>query len=466
MKNIIFLTSFFVFVFIQRTFPQTKNSYDTIAWVWVNDEEFFAKEGMLFSNQNELNNALTANNVIHYEKAFPFASNSELHKVHEIRLESNGDITSVYNSLTSQFPEKFDRLIIFAELDTSMHVYDPIDYMWTLTLLEPDRWLWHLKKIQADLAWDITRGNPNIRTAVIDTKFDITHPDLVSKISPNYDPYTLKEHTCISSELNWDKHGTAVASFVAAQTTEQGNITEGQLASIGFNTRMVAYHTDATPVFLQKVLHASTVEGVDVIVSCAGGSLGCAPIDAETERLVVSEILNNGTVIVMPARNGANGNSCGFGTQPFFPFNPIYDERIIVVSSTSKTDHHQFFDNGIDFTHSHFPDVDICAPGYELLGAKVTFCGALEWPYYEEHTGTSFSSPIVAGVAALIKSVNRNFTPGEVQYFIKSTADPIADEHNYPGLLGAGRINAYKAVKLADSIANNCVPLEITYDQE
>ncbi len=55
MKNIIFLTSFFVFVFIQRTFPQTKNSYDTIAWVWVNDEEFFAKKGMLFSNQNELN---------------------------------------------------------------------------------------------------------------------------------------------------------------------------------------------------------------------------------------------------------------------------------------------------------------------------------------------------------------------------------------------------------------------------
>lgn len=139
MKNIIFLTGFFVFVFIQRTFTQTQNYYDTIAWVWVNDEEFFAKEGLLFSNKNELNNVLLTNDVIHYEKAFPFAINSELHKVHEIRLESNGDITSVYNSLTSQFPEKFDRLIRIEEIDTSMHVYDPIDNMWALTQQEPDR---------------------------------------------------------------------------------------------------------------------------------------------------------------------------------------------------------------------------------------------------------------------------------------------------------------------------------------
>lgn len=405
------------------------------------------------------------NDVIHYEKAFPFAINSELHKVHEIRLESNGDITSVYNSLTSQFPEKFDRLIRIEEIDTSMHVYDPIDNMWALTQQEPDRWLWHLKKIQADLAWDITKGDPNIRTAVIDTKFDITHPDLVSKISPNYDPFTLEEHVCISSESDWDKHGTTVASLVAAQTTEQGNTIEGQLASVGFNTMMVAYHTDVTKVFLQKALHASIIEGVDVIVSCAGGSLRCSPFDAEIERLVVNEILNNGTVIVMPAGNGANGSSCGEGTQPFYPFNPIYDERIIVVSSTSKADHHQYFDNGIDFTHSHFSAVDICAPGYILFGAKVTFCGALEWPYFGNNAGTSFASPIVAGVCALLKSINPDFTPGEIQHFIKSTADPIIDEYLYPGLLEAGRVNAFKAVKLADSIANNCMPIEISSNQ-
>ena len=228
---------------------------------------------------------------------------------------------------------------------------------------------------------------------------------------------------------------------------------------------MVAYHTDVTQVFLQKALHASIIEGVDVIVSCAGGSLRCSPFDAEIERLVVNEILNNGTVIVMPAGNGANGTSCGEGTQPFYPFNPIYDERIIVVSSTSKTDHHQYFDNGIDFTHSHFSAVDICAPGYILFGAKVTFCGALDWPYFGNNAGTSFASPIVAGVCALLKSINPDFTPGEIQHFIKSTADPIIDEYLYPGLLGAGRVNAFKAVKLADSIANGCLPIEITSNE-
>ena len=85
--------------------------------------------------------------------------------------------------------------------------------------------------------------------------------------------------------------------------------------------------------------------------------------------------------------------------------------------------------------------------------------------HYGGFSGTSFSSPIVAGVAALIKSVNPDFSPGEIQYFIKSTADPVTDEHNFSGLLGAGRINAYKAVKMADSVYNNCSPLEVTTNE-
>ena len=68
-------------------------------------------------------------------------------------------------------------------------------------------------------------------------------------------------------------------------------------------------------------------------------------------------------------------------------------------------------------------------------------------------------------LVALIKSVNKNFTPGEIQYFIKITADPVVDEQNYPGLLGAGRINAYKAVKMADSVYNNCIPIEVTTNE-
>jgi lipopolysaccharide export LptBFGC system permease protein LptF len=115
MKNIILFTGFFVFIFIQNAFPQTQNYYDTIAWVWVNDESFFAKEGDHFSDRNDLNSALSSNNVTKYSQAFPFAKNSELHKVHEIELASNGNIELAYNNLSSQFLQIFDRLIRIEE---------------------------------------------------------------------------------------------------------------------------------------------------------------------------------------------------------------------------------------------------------------------------------------------------------------------------------------------------------------
>jgi len=433
---------------------------DTICWIHVNNPEYASVSGKDFSLQSDLNSVFALNKVDFYEQAFPFAKTPELLKIHEIRCNSKGSITSVINELLSKFPDVFDRVSYFEDgLDTVL-VYDPIDEFW---VTQADGWLWHLKKIQAELAWDITRGDPMIKTAVLDTKFDVDHPDLSSKINPHYDPYTNIPFSC--NTASW--HGTAVASFVAAETTEQGGIAEGKLAAIGFNTMMIGYYSKRDRHdFLKKILHASNVMNADVIVSCANGSLYCDPDLNSGEDLVVKEILNNGTVIVMAAGNGTTGTHCGtFGDyQAFYPLNPIYDERIIVVTSTDINDNHGFFSGGTDYTHSHFPSVDICAPGYDMFAAKPTNC-IPGWPYHHIGNGTSYASPVVAGVSALLKSVNPDFTPGEIQHFIKSTADPVTDAANYPGLIGAGRVNAFKAVKMADSIANNCAPIEITTNQ-
>ncbi|MFW5751963.1 MAG: S8 family serine peptidase [bacterium] len=192
---------------------------------------------------------------------------------------------------------------------------------------------------------------------------------------------------------------------------------------------------------------------------CWGGSLSCSPSSSIDEELIIKEILDNGTVIVMPAGNGINGTNCGNGSEPFYPFHPSYDERIIIVSSTDINDMHYYVDPyGVNKTHSHFPEVDVCAPGYEMMGATETNCIQGGWPYYGGQTGTSFSSPIVAGLVGLIKSINPNLSAAEVQHFIKSTTDPIVDEINYSGLLGTGRINAYAAVLEA----SDCTPIVIS----
>ena len=44
---------------------------------------------------------------------------------------------------------------------------------------------WGLRKIQADKAWDIVRGSPQIIVAIVDTGVDPTHPDLATVVLPS-----------------------------------------------------------------------------------------------------------------------------------------------------------------------------------------------------------------------------------------------------------------------------------------
>ncbi|GIV28076.1 MAG: hypothetical protein KatS3mg027_1890 [Bacteroidia bacterium] len=104
---------------------------------------------------------------------------------------------------------------------------------------------------------------------------------------------------------------------------------------------------------------------------------------------------------------------------------------------------------------SHNEKIDICAPSYHLMRLNpsntfVTKC-----------SGTSMSAPIVAGTAALMKSVNPCLTPHDIDEILSNpaNADPINDANQYPGLLGAGRLNAFKAVQAAQNYIPSHVAL-------
>src|SRR5262249_19129541 len=70
---------------------------------------------------------------------------------------------------------------------------------------------WHLAKIQAPSAWDVTIGNSGLIVAVLDSGVDQTHPDLASKLIPGWNFYNNNSDT---SDVNG--HGTAVAGTLAA----------------------------------------------------------------------------------------------------------------------------------------------------------------------------------------------------------------------------------------------------------
>lgn len=327
-------------------------------------------------------------------------------------------------------------------------LYTPSDWFWKVTKTTDPTCLWHLTKIEAEKAWNITKGSPNVKIAVLDRIIDATHPDLQSQMVYKYDPYTPS----IKMEFDGSNtHGTTVASFVAASTDDPEN-SSAKLASIGFNCKMVGYYQSN---FLEKIHHAAFVENVSVIVSCAGEGIRYTPQNEEIEKKVVKEILDHGTIIVAPAGNGWGGthNDANGKLTPFYPFHPKYDSRIIIVSSTDINDNHTYIRNGEDCTHSHFEEVTVCAPGYAMMGA---FPGNSDYPYLQNCSGTSFATPIVAGLCGLMKSVFPDLTPAKAKEILMNTADPIKDANLYPGMVGSGRINAYKAVLATQQYAETC----------
>jgi hypothetical protein len=91
--------------------------------------------------------------------------------------------------------------------------------------------------------------------------------------------------------------------------------------------------------------------------------------------------------------------------------------------------------------------VDLRAPGFNVLGAN-----ALSDSSYSGAWGTSLAAPQVAGVVALLFSVNNCLNPNEIESILKLTSarlDNIPENQPYIGKLGAGRIDAGKATKIA-----------------
>ena len=453
-------TLFLLFLF--NNYLNAQNIVDNKAWVKVENNNFKSSTiGNSFTNDTEFNTFLESINVITYKQALPFAKNSELKKFYEI--ECDCDLSVFDNYITENHPYSFSSFQKDLEFDTMM-VHDVSDYMYWLQKNDTTYdHMWYLDIIEAPNAWNITTGDTSVKIAILDSKIDITHPDLASEILLPYDPYTLQPFGCVSGTSNWDNHGSGVAGIASGETSPQGTPALGQMPSIGYNTKMYFYYSAVGYLgFLQRCLHSSNVMGVKALVTAASHGINCgmSPSLNQTAKIILKEVLDNGTSIIAPAGNNSNGYPCG--NDAFYPLHPSFDDRIIVVSSTGKDDKHFNTASGASGTHSFFPGVDLCAPGYGVTVALSTRCDtAPPFPYFGYASGTSFASPLVAGIVSLMYSVNSGLSTADVQAILKSTVDPIIDADSFPGMVGTGRVNAFKAVQKALSAKSTSVDLYI-----
>jgi subtilisin family serine protease len=185
-------------------------------------------------------------------------------------------------------------------------------------------------------------------------------------------------------------------------------------------------------------------------------SWGNGNYSATTAALYQTMLDSHNTVIVSGAGNEPlHGGENGFFYPAAYPsvisvtyvgHRRVYGYTDTIYGGINWADCHEEY-IGIDSngysTHHHNTAVNICAPGYNVK--TLDYGGG-----YIGDWGTSFASPIVAGVCALVVAVNPCLTAVEVKDIVLSTADPtiyqIPENQPYIGLLGTGRVDAYAAV--------------------
>jgi len=411
--------------------------------VIVNNASIIPTEGGDSPNTS-FNQFLINYNITEIRQVMGFAKTPELRRLYE--LSSTYATDSLYSALLNLDAQ--EGLFLSVEkvpIPQNLSV-NPADYWWQL-LLDNDStndWAWYLKKIEADKAWNITKGDTNIVVAVIDDGVDPLHPDLIGKFSIDTNFYS-------GGNFNPQPHGTSVATLLAAETADSGSSANGQMPSIGYNTKIIfdSYWGDgvAKAVYASSILNAKVLS-ISWLYSCSSRT---------SWELAEKEILDNGTSIIRAAGNGnqhCNGNRV-------YPFSGEEDPRTIVVSGTGPLDNHvstRVCAGGN--TNSHYSQVDLCAPGYDLLAGTTSNNGQNAWPY-ACWGGTSQSTPLVSGTVALMHSVNSCLSSELTQHILKNTTDPIKDAIHFPNGVGAGRLNAYKAVKAAQGMYSSEIDLFI-----
>jgi len=273
---------------------------------------------------------------------------------------------------------------------------------------------WHLNNLSFQSAWDSSMGQ-NITIAMIDTGVDCTHPDLIERCVPGYNFYDNNTNT---SDVNG--HGTSTAGAAAEAGNNLLNTAgAAPLASI-MPVRVSA--PNGTAYF--SMIAAAVVWAADQSsqgVRVANISYRASP--SYSVRNAVEYFASKGGVVTIGA-----GNSNILETATGAP------KGLVVGASDTNNNKWSSSDHGINY-------INFLAPGVSI---KTTLNGG----GIGSRSGTSFSAPVAAGLAAMLYTLKPSFTNADIIRILEDTATDIYT----PGpddLSGHGIINPAAAVAQA-----------------
>ncbi|MEJ6949758.1 S8 family serine peptidase [Natronospora cellulosivora (SeqCode)] len=270
---------------------------------------------------------------------------------------------------------------------------------------------WGLKNINAEAAWEITKGDPNVIVAIVDTGVDMNHIEFTDKIF-------IGEYDTTGDgmgDIDVDGHGTHVAG-IAAASAESGNIAGVTWESPIMPIRVMDDYGGISTNYLVEAMYylgdfAENNPDYRVVANMSIGGRGYSfafkdAIDYAADR---------GVLLVASAGNDS---------KRVLNYPAAYNGVLTVAASTP-------YDLATDFSTIGYWN-SVAAPGERILSTVLN-------DGYEKWEGTSMSSPFVTGAAALLLAENRDLSPVQIMNQIEQTADGVefTEELGY-GILDVG----------------------------
>jgi serine protease len=301
--------------------------------------------------------------------------------------------------------------------------------------------------INAEAAWELTKGSRDVIVAVVDHGFEMNHPDLAGNtFGTGFDT----ESGTTPAQVLGD-HGTACAGIIAA--IQDNNI---GVTGVAPNARIMSVSNSLTSSPLSRQTRADGINwawsnGASVISNSWSSSVAYAVIDDAIDQALTNGRSGLGTIVVF-----ASGNNNGAVS---YPANSNPD--IVVVGAMSECGERKSFTScdTEDWGSNFGPTLDVVAPGVLMpttdrqgagngynntepihtnLNGTWLAADFGDTNYTTWFNGTSSATPVVAGVAALILSVNPCLSHDEVENIIEASAQKVG---GYAYAVSAGRPN-------------------------
>ena len=271
---------------------------------------------------------------------------------------------------------------------------------------------WGPPVIKADLAWDTEKGDyNNVKIAIVDTGIDYNHEDLGNYVAGGYDWVNSD-----SDPLDDNGHGTHCAGIAAA--VMDNSIGVAGIAQVQVMAEKVLNETGYGSYWVvsQGLTHAAD-QNADVISMSLGGDSYSSTLENACQYA-----WDAGCILT-----GAAGNDYQYGIAY-----PAKFETVICVGAIDQSNNRASFSNwGLE--------MELIAPGVSIKSSYLS-------DTYVYKSGTSMSTPHVAGVAALVWSNCPGLTNQEVRDLMDDTADDLGPP-DWDEEYGYGRVDAEEAIE-------------------